>query len=85
MLECQLYRGFVGLRVVIYPSDHRPAYVHVTSSEAEAVFNLNCPAGPIELRESYRFSRGELSRIEEELGERLVVLCEEWSRIHGGW
>lgn len=35
-----------GFRVVIYPNDHRPAHVHVIGAEHEAVFNLNCPAGP---------------------------------------
>jgi Domain of unknown function (DUF4160) len=37
-----------GLRVVIYPNDHRPAHVHVIGSGCEAVFNLHCPEGPPE-------------------------------------
>lgn len=45
------------LRVVIYPNDHRPAHVHVIGSDGEAVFNLHCPEGPPELRESFRLSR----------------------------
>ena len=36
---------FDGLRVVVYPNDHRPAHVHVIGRGGEAVFNLNCPAG----------------------------------------
>lgn len=46
-----------GLRVVIYPNDHRPAHVHVIGNGCEAVFNLRCPKGPPELRENYGFSR----------------------------
>ena len=44
-----------GLRVVIYPSDHRPARVHVKGPEGEGVFVLNCPEGPPVLRQSYGF------------------------------
>ena len=40
---------FDGLRVAVYPNDHRPAHVHVVGGGCEAVFNLNCPAGPVEL------------------------------------
>ena len=36
---------FDGLRVVIYPADHRPEHVHVIGAEGEAVFILHCPAG----------------------------------------
>lgn len=34
-----------GLRVVIYPNDHRPAHVHVIGAGNEAIFVLNCPGG----------------------------------------
>ncbi|MCY4396412.1 MAG: DUF4160 domain-containing protein [Rhodospirillaceae bacterium] len=30
-----------GLRVVIYPNDHRPAHVHVVGGDGEAVFDLH--------------------------------------------
>ena len=56
---------FAGLRAVIYPNDHRPAHVHVIGNDCEAVFNLNCPAGPVELRENYGFSRREIGQIEK--------------------
>ncbi len=49
----------------------------------EAVFNLNCPAGPVELRENYGFSRSELGRIQQALSARLSELCEAWEGIHG--
>src|SRR6266436_5006272 len=41
-----------GLRLIVYPNDHRPAHVHVIGRGCEAVFDLNCPAGPVELREN---------------------------------
>ena len=72
-----------GLRVVIYPNDHRPSHVHVIGKGCEAVFNLNCPQGPPELRENYGFSLAEVSRIQTALGKRLAHLCAEWSKIHG--
>lgn len=74
---------FDGLRVVVYPNDHRPAHVHVLGGGSEAVFNLHCPDGPPELRENYGFSRAEVNRIEKGLAESLSILCEEWRRIHG--
>jgi len=74
---------FDGLRVVIYPNDHRPAHVHVVGRGREAVFILNCPRGPTELRENYRFSRRELARMGEELTGNLDTLCKVWEEIHG--
>ena len=74
---------FAGLRVVIYPNDHRPAHVHVIGRGWEAVFNLNCPAGPVEVRENYGFSRLEIGSIEEVLTDHLTALCSAWEKIHG--
>jgi hypothetical protein len=74
---------FNGLRVVIYPNDHRPAHVHVIGPDGEAVFVLNCPEGPPALRESYGFHQGELGRIKDQVAAALAALCEEWSKIHG--
>lgn len=71
-----------GLRVVVYPNDHRPAHVHVIGSGNEAVFNLHCPHGPPDLRENYGFSRAQLTRISNELEARLLIFCDEWKRIH---
>ena len=71
-----------GLRVVIYPNDHRPAHVHVIG-DGEAVFILNCPDGPPELRESYGFNRSDVARIEAGLVDHLATLCSEWRDIHG--
>ncbi len=69
--------------MVVYPNDHRPAHVHVIGRGCEAVFDLNCPAGPVELRENYTFSRRELGRIHEGLGVHITMLCEAWEKVHG--
>lgn len=74
---------FGGFRVVIYPNDHRPAHVHVIGHGNEVVFEMNCPAGPVEVRENYGFSRGELTRIATALLENLGMLCNVWESIHG--
>ncbi len=72
-----------GLRVVIWPNDHRPAHVIVNGAGGEAVFNLHCPGGPPALRESYGFRLADLNRIENALAAAITVLCAEWRMIHG--
>lgn len=72
-----------GLRVVIYPNDHRPAHVHVIGPDGEAVFDLQCPNGPPELRECYGFAISEANRIAAQLGRHLPDLCISWRSIHG--
>jgi len=72
-----------GLRVVVYPNDHRPAHVHMQGNGCEAVFNLACPHRTVELRENYGFSRKELTRIASGLQDHLVSLCNAWRTIHG--
>ncbi len=74
---------FDGLRVVVYPNDHLPAHVHVMGRGCEALFNLNCPAGPVELRVNYTFSRRELGPILEGLDGHIATLCRAWEGIHG--
>jgi len=74
---------FDGFRVVIYPNDHRPAHVHVIGSDCEAVFRLNCPDGPVELREDYGGALRQIRRFERELMKNLSQLCEAWEKIHG--
>ena len=74
---------FDGLRVAIYPNDHRPAHVHVIGGGCEAVFNLSCPAGPAEVRENYGFPRREISYIERVLTNHMESLCRAWENIHG--
>ena len=72
-----------GLRVVIYPNDHRPAHVHVIGARKEATFTLHCPQGPPELRASYGFLHREVNRIVEELAVAVKMLCRKWRNIHG--
>ena len=72
-----------GLRVVIYPNDHRPAHVHIIDRGREAVFNLNCPVGPAEIRENYGFSKREVRRMVSVLLDHLEELCRAWEQIHG--
>ncbi|MGH8282548.1 MAG: DUF4160 domain-containing protein [Gammaproteobacteria bacterium] len=72
-----------GLRVVVYPNDHRPAHVHVIGSDYEAMFNLHCPDGPPDLRENYGFSQREIGKIVDALAANLAALCDSWRSIHG--
>jgi hypothetical protein len=72
-----------GIRVVIYTNDHRPAHVHVIGEGHEAVFNLNCPKGPPDLRENYGFSKAKLNAIAQALAKNLALLCKRWGEIHG--
>ena len=74
---------FEGLRVVIYPADHRPAHVHVIGAKGEAVLNLNCRSGPPELRQSYGFSLPEVNHSRNVLEDHLIAPCAEWRKIHG--
>jgi len=74
---------FEGLRVAVYPNDHRPVHVHVIGRGCEGVFNLNCPAGPVDLRENYRFSNRELNRIIDGVMAHVEELCRAWEHIHG--
>ena len=74
---------FDGLRVVIYPNDHRPAHVHVIGRGCEAVFNMNCGVGPVELRENYGFPKRALLNIRSVLTEQSEELCARWEEIHG--
>lgn len=72
-----------GFRVVIWPNDHRPAHVHVKGAGGEGIFNLRCPDGPAELRESYGLKLADLNRIADALAIVIGVLCEKWDEIHG--
>lgn len=71
-----------GVRVVIYPNDHRPAHVHLIGGGCEAVFKLHCPDGPPELRENFGFTRKELNQFSATLTAELHSLCNEWEHIH---
>jgi len=66
-----------GLRVV-YPNDHRPAHVHVIGNGDEAIFELNCPDGPVSLRGNFGFAQHELTSIQKTLSEQVEQLCKAW-------
>jgi len=68
---------------MIFPNDHRPAHVHVISADFEAVFVLNCPVGPVIVRENYGFPRRDIARIDPVLLQNLSSLCRAWENIHG--
>ncbi len=72
--------GWWSIRATI---DHRPAHVHVIGPGGEAVFFLNCPVGPVSLRESFGFTGQVLRSVEAELNEALPGLCAAWETIHG--
>jgi len=74
---------FAGYRVVIYPNDHHPEHVHVIGKGTEAVFEVNCPEGVIELRENYGASRSEVSRMRREIKRSQRPICKAWEEIHG--
>ena len=52
--------------------------------DREAVFALNCPHGPVALRENHGFVLSAVNRIEAALTRELGVLCERWRAIHDG-
>src|SRR2546421_10600116 len=64
-----------GLRVVIYPNDHRPAHVHVIGNGCEAVFDLCCPNGPPSLRENFGFARRDVTWIIHMMDVQLMSLA----------
>lgn len=74
---------FGRVRVMIFTNDHRPAHVHVWEGLRQAVFNLNCPSGPIELRENYGFSWPEVNRLARLVQTHVQPLCAAWRTIHG--
>ena len=50
--------------------------------KCEAVFNLNCPLGPPELRENFGFSIAQVAKIGAALADDVGLLCVAWSEIH---
>jgi hypothetical protein len=59
------------------------AHVHAIGPDGEAVFNLNCPAGPSELRENYGLNRRALGMVERLINTHINELCRAWEEIHG--
>jgi len=70
---------------MIYTSDHRPAHVHIRGAGKEALFYLNCPDGPPDLRGNFRFKKRELTRMQTKLVPHVAALCAAWKEIHGNY
>jgi hypothetical protein len=71
-----------GYNIQIFTQDHLPPHVHVFARGCEAIFNLNCPAGAIALRDNLRFKQKELGDIERILKTYQSLLCHNWKEIH---
>jgi hypothetical protein len=75
-----------GYRGVIYPADHRPAHVHVKGAGFEVVFNLNCPDGPLELRNvGGKVADSKIIRIAALVEPEIQALCAAWRKQHGNY
>jgi hypothetical protein len=73
-----------GLNVLIYPADHRPAHIHVQGAGFEIVFDLNCPYGPMDLRNiKGKVSNVIIRRVAKRVEPTLSILCGAWRNIHG--
>lgn len=69
-------------RVAVYPHDHLPEHVHVRLADAEAIFLLNCPAGPVTLRTQRGFTSGQIARYRAALNPHAATLCAAWEAIY---
>jgi hypothetical protein len=65
------------------PNDHGPAHIHIIGQGNSAIFNLNCPAGPLSLRANFGFSDRQLREIQAKLLDHIAELCKAWEEIHG--
>jgi Domain of unknown function (DUF4160) len=75
-----------GLKVVVYPADHRSAHIHVQSAGFEIVFDLNCPDGPRGLRNiKGKVSDAIIRRVAKRVEPSLSALCGAWRNIHGNY
>jgi hypothetical protein len=72
-----------NIRVVIYLNDHDPPHIHVLAPDGEAIFDLNCPQGPLSLRERKIEQIREAARIKSVLAISLAHLCASWRKYHG--
>ena len=71
------------MRVVVYPNERAPAHIHVVGRRHEAVFQIDCPASSVALKENYGFPFRDVVRIAGVLRENLGTLCRAWEGIHG--
>ena len=75
---------FSGYRVVMYSEDHEPAHVHVIGNDAEYVFALNLPDGPLTLRRRSAGTAAEERKIARTLADNLDMLKEAWEARRAG-
>lgn len=75
-----------GYREVIYSGDHRPAHVHVKGAGFEIVFNLNCPSGPLEVRNiGGKVADRTIYRIAALIEPGIAAYCAAWRKHHGNY
>jgi hypothetical protein len=60
----------------------RPSASTRSCHRPRALFYLNCPKGPVDLRENYGFSTREIIRIIAALTKHVAELCTAWKEIH---
>jgi hypothetical protein len=73
----------LGYSIVIYTNDHRPARVHAIGPDGRCVFILNCPNGPLELREVSGVTAAQVRRLARAIEPEIQALCTQWRKIHG--
>jgi len=69
-----------GIRVVIYPNDHRPAHVHCFVGDGAVVVLLE---PELEARERVGVKAQEVARVLAAVRRHRGFLLQEWRRIHG--
>ncbi|WP_413185398.1 DUF4160 domain-containing protein [Paraburkholderia sacchari] len=84
MNVCPTIIRVLGFRVQIFTLDHSPPHVHVEQAEVSVVFTLNCPNGPLNVREIRgRISDRQVTRLADAIELEIARLCNEWRKIHG--
>jgi hypothetical protein len=68
-----------GLRIVVYPNDHRPEHVHVIGPDWEVVVDLV----NLDIREAIGCGERNARRALLLLTEHREALLAAWRRIHG--
>jgi hypothetical protein len=72
-----------NFRIVIYTDDHPPPHVHAVGPDGKAIFLLNCPNGPVSLREETYLNQAQVKALASFLAGHLELLCKAWEDIHG--
>ena len=72
-----------GLRIVIFPNDHRPAHVHVIGADGEARIAIGSATRRPALLENDRLSRRSIALALVAIDENHQLLQSKWDEIHG--